>query len=129
MNEPALRSRAPTFAPRFDPRTRLENRLHGSLWSFRSAGWNGFIDFREPGLYFTHWGFGKWRSVVDSVAGVAVNDRTIRLQNGYDPFFFVFEFDDDLTSFRCTQTNHSDPPVGDMLFDYRGQVPPTPGWR
>lgn len=122
MNEPALRVRAPTFQPRFDARTPLERRLHGSLWSFRSRGWNGFLDFREPGIYFTHWGFGEWARVGD-------DDRTIRLKNGYDGFFFVLVFDDDLTSFRCRETNHTDPPVGDMLFDYTKQEPPTPAWR
>lgn len=121
MAEPALRSRAPTFAARFTPSSPLERRLNGSLWSFRSRGWNGFLDFREPGIYFTHWGWGEWKTLE--------TDRSIRLQNGYDPFFFDLDFDDDLTSFRCVRTNHSDPPVGDMLFDYTNQKMPAPGWR
>ena len=124
MNEPALRQRAPTFAPRFVPRTPLERRLHGSLWTFRSPEWNGFVDFREPGVYFTHWGWGEWSTQPD-------NDRTIRMVNGYDGFYFVLTFDDDLTSFTCVSTNHTRnvPIAGDMIFDYTKMVPPSPAWK
>lgn len=122
MNEPALRVPAPIFQPRLTARTPLERRLSSTLWSFRSSAWNGFLDFREPGVYFTHWGYGEWARTDDT-------DRVVRLQNGYDPFWFVLTFDDDLTSFRCTSTNHQAPPVGDMLFDYGEQVLPTPIWR
>jgi len=122
MNEPALRVRAPTFAPRFTAVTPLERRLSASLWSWRGASWAGFVDFREPGVYMTHWGYGEWRAEGGS-------DRVVTLQNGYDPFHFVLTFDDDLVSFQCTRTNHSDRPVGDLLFDYGSQTPPAPFWR
>jgi len=125
MAEPALRLRAPVFTARFAPSTHLERRLISTLWSFRSTEWTGFIDFREPGIYFTHWGWGEWRTDT-SHAG---DDRTIRLQNGYDPFWFVLAFDDDLLSFRCLQSNHPSRPVGDMLFDYARQEPPAPFWQ
>lgn len=38
------------FAPRFTPKTPLQLRLHGSLWSWRAQGWSGYVDFREPGV-------------------------------------------------------------------------------
>ena len=106
------------FAPRFTPRTPLQLRLSATLWSWRAQSWSGFIDFREPGTYFTHWGFGRF--------DVDADDRRARLQNGFDPFFFLLEFDDQLTSFRCVDSNHADRPVGDALFDYGNQAPLRP---
>ena len=106
------------FPARFTPTTPLQLRLHGSLWSWRAQSWSGFVDFREPGTYFTHWGFGRF--------DVDADDRTVRMQNGYDPFFFVLLFDDELLGFRCTDTNHSDRPIGDMVFHYGRQELPPP---
>ncbi len=34
--------------------------METSLWTFRSEKWNGYIDFRENGKYWTQWGFGQW---------------------------------------------------------------------
>jgi len=119
-----MRQRPPTFSPRFTPRTALERRLSSTLWSFRSPAWTGFIDFREPGVYFTHWGFGEWSSEGD-------DERTIRMRNGFDPFFFLVRFDDDLLTFTGVRTNHpqSTPLTGDLLFDYANQELPRPFWR
>jgi hypothetical protein len=122
MNEPALRVPAPSFSPRFTATTTLERRLSATLWSWRGASWSGFIDFREPGIFMTHWGYGEWRLE-------GTTDRVVVLRNGYDPFHFELTFDDDLLSFRCTRTNHSDRPVGDLLFDYANQALPAPFWR
>lgn len=78
----------------------------------------GSINGRERRCYFTHWGFGRY--------DVDADDRTVRLQNGYDPFSFVLLFDDELLGFRCIASNHSDRPVGDMVFHYGRQELPPP---
>jgi hypothetical protein len=83
MPDPAMRQRPPVFVPRFAPRTAVERRLPGTLWSFCSPAWNGSVDFREPAVSFTHWGFGAW-------SGESGDERTIRMQNGYDSFFSSF---------------------------------------
>lgn len=53
--------------------------LAGSLWHFKSKSWNGYIDFRKKGVYWTHWGFGKW-----SVS----SNGTLTMRNDYDSFSF-----------------------------------------
>ena len=93
----------------FTPSTPLEHRLTATLWSFTSSYWRGFVDFREPGNYWTHWGFGTWRSL---------GAQRITMRNGYDPFFFTLEFDDALESFVCIDSNHPTRPVGVALYAY-----------
>src|SRR5688572_14765095 len=48
-----------------------------SLWTFESPVWNGYVDFRGSGQYYTHWGLGRWRA-----------DRPghIVMTNDYDPY-------------------------------------------
>lgn len=106
----------------FVPSTPVEKRLVASLWSVRSPLWSGYMDFQDAGHYFTHWGFGTWRTI---------DDRHVRLQNTYDPFWFELAFDDDLLSFTTRATNHGADAklVGDMIWDYAKQVPPAPFWK
>ena len=50
--------------------------IEHSLWTFRSAIWNGYIDFQTGGRYWTHWGYGRW--TVDKIGH-------IKLVNDFDP--------------------------------------------
>ena len=112
--------RDPAQQPLFVPSTPLERRLTGTLWTVRAQAWSGYMDFMAPGHYFTHWGFGTWRSL---------EERVVRLQNSYDPFWFVFEFDDELMTLTTTSTNHAQSRfVGDFLWDYANQQPPKPAY-
>lgn len=48
-----------------------------SLWTFASPVWNGYVDFRGSGQYYTHWGMGHW---------TADRPGHILMTNDYDPY-------------------------------------------
>lgn len=64
--------------------------LAGTLWTVSSAGWDGYLDFRGDGVYWTHWGFGKWQ----------LRDDVLTMQNDYDGFGFELRVRDGALSGR-----------------------------
>ena len=95
--------------PLFEAQTPLEKRFTYTLWSFTSSYWRGYVDFREPCHYWTHWRFGTWR---------ALGSRSITMRNSYDPFFFTLELDASLSAFECIDSNHHTRPTGQVLYAY-----------
>jgi hypothetical protein len=59
----------------------LTKSMQWSLWTFRSEVWNGYVDFRPDGQYWTHWGYGQWE---------ATDDGRILMINDYDPYRHEF---------------------------------------
>ena len=49
----------------------------GAIWKFKSQVWDGYIDIRTDGRYYTHWGYGHWGFQPDG---------SVLLVNDYDGF-------------------------------------------
>lgn len=47
------------------------------MWKFKSRSWDGYIDIRTDGRYYTHWGYGHWNYE---------KDGSVLLVNDYDGF-------------------------------------------
>ncbi len=73
-------------------------KLEGTVWAFRSPSWNGYVDFRKGGVYWTHWGFGKWK--------LSPKGR-LTMKNDYDTFTFQLSLNDKGTMFKGKRSDGS----------------------
>lgn len=62
---------------RLPPSTVVLGTPGGAIWKFKSKSWDGYIDIRTDGRYYTHWGYGHWGFQ---------KDGSIILYNDYDPY-------------------------------------------
>lgn len=93
---------------------RIAALLPTTLWSFRSAAWNGFIDFRGAPKYQTHWGWGTW----------LVRDDHLVLVNDDDGFQHVLSFSDDGQRFQGRRSDGMRF-EGELLYNYTTGERPT----